>query len=191
MSFLDVLQCGLLLDYVAGTSDYKNFADTSKIMRSLVDKLPSRKYHEALLNLRRVLQHSTVYDSHTITNTEILWKMLHVGLWKAIPKSVFTEEVTNHVVNILKHDPRLLAVQGTMRLRTKVSPLYLACLNRQVPLHLVDVMLKLSPTTAQTIVLHCYCEPVDVNILNDLQTSVESLPPERLKAVTLCFNKKN
>ena len=56
--------------------------------------------------------------------------MLHVGLWKAIPKSVFTEEVTKQVVNILKHDPRLLAVQGTMRLRTKVSPLYLACLNR-------------------------------------------------------------
>lgn len=97
----------------------------------------------------------------------------------------YTPEIEKDIKDIVKLTPQSLnCILGTLRCRTEVPPLVAACVNVNIPLHIVEFLLQQGANPNATLKLNGY----RIHILADLKNNLDV---QRFSAIKELFNKYN
>jgi hypothetical protein len=96
---------------------------------------------------------------------------------------VYTPEIEQDIKDIVQLTPQSMnCILGTLRCRTEVPPLAVACFNDNIPLHIVEFLLQRGANPNATLRVN----GTSINILADLENNLSA---QRFKAIQALFNR--
>jgi hypothetical protein len=95
----------------------------------------------------------------------------------------YTPEIEQDIKDIVRLTPQSMnCILGTLKCRDDVPPLFAACINKNIPLHIVEFLLQQGANPKATLKLNGR----PINILADLEGGVDA---ERVVAIKALFSK--
>jgi hypothetical protein len=99
---------------------------------------------------------------------------------------IYTTEIENDIKEIVKLTPQNMeCTLGKLRCRKKVSPLVAACMNKNIPVSIIEFLLQRGANPNATLRL----ERKDISILLDLKNHLEIIGKDRLETIEKLFKK--
>ena len=150
----------------------------------LINKNYNNKYLELFKNKKKNLYLFNKYNCYqkefekylftpeNYDKTPILYDALSTGLTLPFARSSFdkfTEETYQDIIDIIKLVPNSIKYRfGQLRCREKITPLYVACTNSNIPNNIIEILLQNKANPKQSIVLNGY----QISILADLKNNI-------------------
>lgn len=98
----------------------------------------------------------------------------------------YTPEIEQDIKDIVKLTPQSMnCILGTLRCRYFVPPLAVACVNVNIPLHIVEFLLQQGANPKATLELN----NCPISILADLRDDLNEVDPQRFAAIKTLFIK--